>query len=89
MQTAPNCSFFYFAPSRLPLSDSHQHAAAASSNAHTETNAAPKVGPAAQQAAGDEDDAAEELWEADWDDTDAAEDFQSKLRRELDRRMKD
>ncbi|WIA10684.1 hypothetical protein OEZ85_010864 [Tetradesmus obliquus] len=30
-----------------------------------------------------------ELWQADWDDADTSEDFQAKLKQELDRDMKD
>ncbi len=31
----------------------------------------------------------QELWQADWDDEDTTEDFQAKLKQELDRHMKD
>lgn len=30
-----------------------------------------------------------EMWQADWDDEDSSEDFQAKLKQELDRDMKD
>lgn len=30
-----------------------------------------------------------EMWQADWDDEDTSEDFQAKLKQELDRHMKD
>lgn len=30
-----------------------------------------------------------DLWQSDWDDEDTTEDFQAKLRQELDRHMKD
>lgn len=41
-----------------------------------------------EDAAAKEDERAE-LWQADWDDEETTEDFQAKLRHELDRHMKD
>jgi hypothetical protein len=41
-----------------------------------------------EDAAAKEDERAE-LWQADWDDEETTEDFQAKLRQELDRHMKD
>lgn len=41
-----------------------------------------------EDAAAKEDERAE-LWQADWDDEETTEDFQAKLRQELDRDMKD
>jgi len=35
------------------------------------------------------EDNKKDLWQSDWDDEDTTEDFQSKLRQELDRHMKD
>lgn len=41
-----------------------------------------------EDAAAKEDERAE-LWQADWDDEETTEDFQAKLRQELDRDMKE
>lgn len=45
--------------------------------------------PAVREDAAAKEDERAELWQADWDDEETTEDFQAKLRQELDRDMKE